>query len=499
MTALVATIAYVLLLGIIILISFINDVHIDMRRDDPDFRVKQYRRSAVGLLVFAALFFALTFGSAYWYKDFMLGYGPHKAASEHGPEIDSLFNITLFFTGLVFVLATAALFWFAYKYRHVRGRVASQFAHSTKLEMIWTMVPALVMTILVVKGIVSWNQITADVSEGEEYLEIDITGQQFLWYIRYPGKDGKLGAKDFRLIEPGINELGQDWNDKRNHDDFFAEELILPKGRKIKLRIYAKDVLHSVFLPHFRVKMDAVPGMPTYAVFTPTMTTEEYRRRLAKTKTYQRPADPDDPESDPLWKVFDYELACAELCGIGHSSMRRVVKVVEPEEFDKWYNEQKSYYKENIRFTDSDPYKDELLPEEISQRKSDFESRFNRALNAEEVAKRSIELRYIEFKTGSAELSPLSRYELDFVVEALKAHPNIRLEIAGHTDNVGNEEMNQKLSLARAKAVFDYFVSKGIAPERLKTVGYGSTRPKADNASASGRSANRRIELKIIK
>ena len=148
----------------------------------------------------------------------MLGYGPLKSASEHGGLIDSAFNVTLIFTGIVFVICHIALFWFPYKYRYQKGKKALFLPHDNRLEIIWTAVPALVMTILVVQGLVTWNKVMSDVKPGDEYMEIEATAWQFAWNLRYPGTDEKLGVKDFRLIKPGSNELGQDWNDERNLD-----------------------------------------------------------------------------------------------------------------------------------------------------------------------------------------------------------------------------------------------------------------------------------------
>ena len=101
-----------------------------------------------------------------------------------------------------------------------------------------------------------------DVDPNEDFTEIEATGYQFAWDIRYPGADGVLGTKDYRLIG-GANNLGQDWLDEKNLDDFQPAELYFVKGQKVRVRITAKDVLHNFYLPHFRVKMDAVPGLPT--------------------------------------------------------------------------------------------------------------------------------------------------------------------------------------------------------------------------------------------
>ena len=121
------------------------------------------------------------------------------------------------------------------------------------------------------------------------------------------------------------NKLGQDWADDRNHDDFIADELHMQVGKPVLVKINSIDVLHSFFLPHFRVKMDAVPGIPTQFWFTPTKTTQQMRDETG---------NPD----------FVYELACAELCGQSHFNMRKVVVVEEEEEFKKWWAEQKVTY-----------------------------------------------------------------------------------------------------------------------------------------------------------
>ena len=259
---------------------------------------------------------------------------------------------------------------------------ATFIPHDNKLEIIWTAIPAVVMCFLVIRGLVAWNEVMADVGEDEEHIEIEATGQQFLWHLRYPGPDGKLGARDFRLIAPGQNPLGQNWEDDKNLDDFHPNEIVLPVGTKVRVRITAMDVLHNFYLPHFRVKMDAVPGMPTYFVLTPTKTTEEYRQELRNYPEYQQPSDPSDPNSEPLWKTFNYELACAELCGKGHFSMKKIVRIVSEDEYNTWAAEQQSYYMANVRGKDYDPRKDEVLGMEVKQRKQEFDLAVEKAITA---------------------------------------------------------------------------------------------------------------------
>ena len=145
-------------------------------------------------LVFVVVFLVAVVVSAYSYRNVMLGYGPLKSASAHGSSIDSLFNVTLFFTGIVFILTHIALFWFAFKFRYKEGRKSQFISHDNRLEVWWTVIPAVVMAVLVVRGLNVWNTVMADVNEGEDFTEIEATAQQFNWIIRYPGADAKIGT-----------------------------------------------------------------------------------------------------------------------------------------------------------------------------------------------------------------------------------------------------------------------------------------------------------------
>lgn len=361
MTTTLLAIACILMITVVIIqIGKVTDLA-NRLKGEEEAQNASNQRTGIALMAFLVGFLVFCIASALYYKNWMLGYGPHFAASEHGGRLDSMFNVTLFFTGIVFVITHIALFYFGYKYSGKTGRKVLYIPHDNRLEIVWTVVPAVVMTFLVISGLDAWNEVMADVNPDEEVMEIEATGYQFAWHLRYPGPDGKLGARDFRLIN-ATNPLGQDWTDAKNQDDLHPSELVLPVGKPVRVRITARDVLHNFDLPHFRVKMDAVPGMPTHFVFTPIRTTEEYRRELSKYKEYQALSDPANPNSDPLWKTFNYELACAELCGSGHYSMRRVVRIVSEEEYKTWLAEQPSYYRASIRNTDEDPYKGQALP-----------------------------------------------------------------------------------------------------------------------------------------
>jgi cytochrome c oxidase subunit II len=360
MTTLIIFLCLILLGVVAVQIGKLNELTTLIRGQKDTERINN-NRTALWLLIFLVVLLVGSIGSAFYYKNYMLGYGPHVSASEHGGKIDFIFNITLVVTGIVYIITQIALFWFSYKYKLAEGRKALYIPHDNKLEIIWTIIPAVVMALLVVSGLDAWNDIMADIGDDEDYIEIEATGFQFGWELRYPGNDGLLGARDYKLIT-ATNSLGQDWTDAKNHDDFKPDEIVLPVGKKVRVRITSKDVLHNFYLPHFRVKMDAVPGMPTYFVFTPTMTTEEYRESLSKYPEYNVPRDPEDPDSPLLWESFNYELACAELCGQGHYSMRRLVRIVSDAEYKAWLSQQNSYYLSQIRNSDQDPFKGQTLP-----------------------------------------------------------------------------------------------------------------------------------------
>ncbi|SHM57948.1 cytochrome c oxidase subunit 2 [Cyclobacterium lianum] len=276
----------------------------------------------------AFLFMAFLIGCGvlmFWYSIKEFDNYQLPIASEHGIITDRLFWITMAVTGFIFILTHILLFWFSYHYQYSEKRKASYYPDNNKLEIIWTLVPAVVLTILVVSGWKAWSDITAPAPEDAHVVEI--MGYQFAWDIRYGGMDNTLGDYDYRLTS-ATNSRGIDFTDKNSFDDFPSQNVVIPKGEPVLFKIRARDVLHSVFAPHMRLKMDAVPGMPTRFWFVANKTTEEMRAELA------------DEE-------FEYEIACTEVCGNGHFSMRRVIRVVEPDEYRAWVAEQTPFIKSN--------------------------------------------------------------------------------------------------------------------------------------------------------
>ena len=257
----------------------------------------------------------------------------HDSASVEGARVDSMLWITIAVTGSVFIATQIILFWFSYKYQESDKRKVYFFPHDNKLEVLWTIVPAIVLTVLVIVGLRNWFLFTGE--PPKDAMVVEVTGKQFGWIFRYPGKDGALGKKYFKNIDPATNTLGIIWDDQLSHDDVVAEQtMYLVKGKPVKLIIGSRDVIHDVGLSHFRLKMDAVPGIPTTMWFTPKYTTKEMKEMT------------NNPN-------FVYEISCDQMCGNGHYSMKGIIEVVDQEEFDLWMAKQKPQYL--VNFPEKDP------------------------------------------------------------------------------------------------------------------------------------------------
>ena len=270
-------------------------------------------------------FLVLGLAGVWWCNDLYYGKTlfPQGAASDHGEKIDLMLYITIGVTGVVFLITQILLFWFAFKYQENDERKAYYFPHNTKLELIWTTVPAIFLTVLVVFGLKYWFKMTGEAPK--DSVIVEVTGHQFAWEFRYPGSDKILGKKNYKLTK-GANSLGVDFNDPASLDDLHVSVTMhLPVGKPVKLVINAQDVLHDVGLPHFRLKMDAVPGIPTTMWFTPLYTTEQM-----KVKT----GNPN----------FTYEISCDQMCGKGHFSMRGMIIVEKEEDYNKWLATQQPEY-----------------------------------------------------------------------------------------------------------------------------------------------------------
>jgi cytochrome c oxidase subunit II len=262
-----------------------------------------------------------------------------EAASVEGQRIENLYIVTMLLILFVQVITQFLLFFFAFKYRGIKGRKALFYADSNKLEMIWTITPAVVLAGLVLYGLSVWTDVM-DASDAENPLIIEVYAKQFQWEARYAGIDNELGLANVRNIK-GINTMGVDMSDLNSLDDIPVRELHLPKGRKVIFKFRSQDVLHSAYMPHFRAQMNCVPGMVTQFAFTPSMTTEEMRatkETIAKVEGINkiRAEKGEDPYE------FDYLLLCNKICGVSHYNMQMKIIVEEEAEFNSWLKSQKT-------------------------------------------------------------------------------------------------------------------------------------------------------------
>ena len=216
--------------------------------------------------------------------------------------IDHALAITLAVTGLVFIITNLMLAWFGYAYQDGPGAKAAYWHDSPRLEMTWTLVTAGILAIFLFNALSLWAKVTAP--PPADAVLIEVTGQQFAWNVRYPGKDGVLGKTD-HLQASQDNPIGLVKDDPAAKDDLLLlNQIYLPKDRPVRVQVRSMDVIHSFFLPNFRVKQDAMPGMTIDIWFTPT-------------------------------ELGDFEIACAEHCGLGHYRMRGAVHVVPAADLEK--------------------------------------------------------------------------------------------------------------------------------------------------------------------
>ncbi len=205
--------------------------------------------------------------------------------STFGAEIDSLFYLIYYITGAVFILVTALMIIFLIMFRQREGRRATYSHGNTALEIIWTVVPAVILIVLAFMSASTWGKVRTHTPESD--FVVRVTAKQFNWEILYPGPDAKFGTEDDYQID---------------------NDMHVPVNKVVRIILTASDVIHSFFLPNLRLKQDAVPGREVLVWFEAT-------------------------------KPGKYELPCAELCGFGHSGMKGWLYVHTPEEYAKWASE----------------------------------------------------------------------------------------------------------------------------------------------------------------
>lgn len=255
---------------------------------------------AIALLLITAASFWLFLAHPWWF--------PAAASLNAGP-LDHEFHIAFWILGGLFIAAQIVLA--AFLLSSQKKEKSAYILGNWKWEIAWTLAIAALFFWFNVSGEKLWSRVM-DHPGANDALQVEVTGAQFQWYFRYSGPDGIFGRTDaqkFARPDEG-NPLGLDPADPAGRDDIVSSALVLPVGRDVELILRAQDVIHSVFIPAMRFKQDAVPGMTIHAHLEPVV-------------------------------AGNYEIACAELCGLGHYRMRAQVRVVSPQEFASWLNTQK--------------------------------------------------------------------------------------------------------------------------------------------------------------
>lgn len=329
------------------------------------------------LLSIVGLFFMfIYFTKKYYNFKYML-----PAASEHGKDVESLLELNLIIISIAFFITQTLLLWFAYRYRYNKNKKALHYAHNNTLEMVWTIIPAVVLSVLILKGLIVWNETTSK-SNDPDKIVLELYARQFDWTVRFAGKDGLLGDANYTMIS-GTNTLGlitselideqlnalekeklrleTEMNEKfpnqeklaelktayrrlkrqlqqvlefkqksidqpyqTAYDDIvFQDTIFLPVNKPIEVYFRSQDVIHSAYMPHFRVHMYCVPGLKTSFTFNPTITTSEIQAKLGNPN-------------------FNYLLYCNNICGSAHYNMQLPIVVVPEEDFIKWLNNKKT-------------------------------------------------------------------------------------------------------------------------------------------------------------
>jgi cytochrome c oxidase subunit 2 len=235
-----------------------------------------------------------------------------ELASRHGAGIDAMLQYLLISVGLLFLTGYLVLGWLIWQ--GARREAIGRRLATRKTELLLSGALGLGMALVAEGGVLAigipvWDQYFNAVVPADA-VTIEVTAQQFMWNVRYPGPDGVFGKTSARLIDDTTNAIGLDKTDPAAADDIIAlNEIIVPVNRAVRVRLRSKDVIHSFFLPHLRVKQDAVPGMTPEVVFVPT-------------------------------RVGSFEIACAELCGLAHYRMQGTFNVVSEDAFETWMQQQ---------------------------------------------------------------------------------------------------------------------------------------------------------------
>ena len=229
--------------------------------------------------------------------------------STHGHAIDHLFWVIMWLTGLTFVGTEALLIYVIFKFRN-SGK--AQHVHGNHLvEMVWTIVPGIILFFLAIYQLSAWHVAKVDEPPDADCQHVRVFAKQFEWHYQYAGPDGRFDTKD---------------------DVYSIGDFVIQVNKPVKMQMRSRDVLHSFYIPVLRFKQDLVPGKNIVQWVTATETTAEGRAHRARYTTGDE------------WKNYNYEVACAELCGLGHGKMRSIMTILDEAEFNAWLAERSKYF-----------------------------------------------------------------------------------------------------------------------------------------------------------
>jgi len=287
------------------------------------------------------LFMFLFFGFFIWQVDKYSHRVLPKSASEHGNLIDGLMDANYVLVVAVFFVVNAFLFFFAWRYHGTKDRRAEYIVHNNKLEMIWTIVPAVALAFIIIFGLKYWNEIMKRNVDANP-IKIELYAKQFDWTARYPGADNEFGIDSYMQID-GSNPVGLDTTDKRCKDDILVKnEFHIPVGREVVFQFRSRDIIHSAFMPHFRAQMNCVPGQITSFRFKPIVTTAEMRKDAHVIRNINEINEIRTKRGeDPI--EFDYLLLCNKICGASHYNMQMKIVVESEKDYNAWIAKQKTF------------------------------------------------------------------------------------------------------------------------------------------------------------
>ena len=230
-------------------------------------------------------------------------YWAPEAATVGAKKVDTLLNFIFYLTAAVFVLTQTVYIYYLVKYRKRPGSKAYYSHGNNKLEIIWTAIPTAIFLGLVIYSNRLWAELHSP--PPDDAVKVDVVSYQFGWDLRYAGADGQLGKVDVHSYSVD-NKFGLVPDDPAGADDFSSTELVIPVNKPVHIYLHSRDVIHSFYVPEFRLYQAAVPGRTiAWVWFEPTRT-------------------------------GNFELACSQICGSGHYNMKAPIRVVSQEEFEKW-------------------------------------------------------------------------------------------------------------------------------------------------------------------